>query len=286
MAESLGKKVLVQLEGDPFPVELRKSQVSACNKDSERVRSNRNVRQSSDRKEERNNMPATAEKVSAKQLRKEAQALGVKGWDAMSRSELAKAVAAASKNGNGKGKKSKVTKREVEEAEATNKTKVKAKSKKGVKKVPREKAAESAEKRAASKKAGKTTKAEKLAKEAATDKGAWRYTEAKNAPKELPAEGENPFRKGSNLHRVAALLLKGGNRRALAQKLADKVELHPYQKDSGDVDLNDYDKRILLGAQTMRDQFGYAIGRKGRGIDGSIIVFRPGGAKDPRKAVK
>lgn len=220
-------------------------------------------------------MTDTATKPSAKELRKEAQALGVDGWEDMGRSELATAVQKARKASNG-----------------TTASTGKAKAKKKLKKV---KAEAPAADEPVAKKNGKKTKAKKATaklKEAskpvpkATGDAFGISLPSGKTPKKLPAEGENPFRKSSNLYKIAKLLLKGGTRRALAESLAKSTDLNPYTKDDADIDLADFDKRLLLGSITMRDTYGYGVYRSGRGIDGKILVFVPGGAKDPRKKAK
>lgn len=208
----------------------------------------------------------TATKPNAKALRKQAQALGIEGWEDMSREQMAKAIKRAKRS-------------ETEDAPKSKPTKGKAKA------APKTKAASkpATKAKAATKKAVNGTKKVAKSEAPAGSDEALGLTFAKGTPaKPLPDEGVNPFRKSSNLFVVGNLLLKGGSRRVLAEKLNQKVDLHPYNKDSSDIDLLDFDKRLLLGAQTMRDQFGYGIQRTGRGLDGKILVFRPGGDKDPR----
>lgn len=245
------KTVIVQLDTDPFPVEIKESRISTCKDSRSDIRSKKVLRSGTKRKKEK--MTATPTKPTGKQLRKQAQSLGIEGWQDMSRKELVKAIKDAEKS---------------EQKSSTSKRGPKTK--------------------AASKPAKATKKATK--KSATKSKGAGSSEDSDlgislpkgSTVKPLPEEGENPFRKSSNLYLVAKLLMKGGKRRDLAEKLAEQVELHPYHKNKADIDLGDYDKRIVLGAQTMRDRFGYGIQRVGRGMDGRILVFRPGGPKDPR----
>lgn len=254
----------IQLEGDPFPVTVRLEQI-ALDKDSESaVTSNKSVRNGSgaDKKGTKHPMPVSQ----AKELRKRAQALGIAGWESMGRKELAKAVAKAEANGK---------------TPKTSKTE-KAKSKNG--KRPVSARTEKTERKASKPKA-ETTKpktkasAPKVSETSATDG----ITIAKSSP--VKATGENPFRKSSNLHVAANLLLKGGGRRrALAEKLQAKVKLHPYQKEDSEVDLLDFDKRLILCAQTLRDKHGYGMQKTGRGLEGTLKVFIPGSAGDPRNS--
>lgn len=267
---------LVLLDGDPFPIELRVSQLSACGNVPNEVPSNKKVPKSgpSNRRDNKS-MTDTATKPSAKKLRKEAQALGIKGWEDMGREEMAKAIRKAKKHSsNGKTASEPVAKKS--KLKKTNKVKAE---------VSEEKPAKSSKGKLKAKKTAAKKAPEKTTKVASTKSAdeALGLTFCKNAPKTLPPEGENPFRRKSNMFKIAKLLLKGGTRRVLAEKLAASAEIHPYHKADGEIDLLDYDKRLLLGAQTMRDKFGYGIQRQGRSIDGKILVFRPGGPKDPRK---
>lgn len=261
--------VKVKLDGDPFPVDLPLSQVSSCKNVPNGIGSKHKVPKAGTKKhtnKERKSM-TTATKPNAKALRKQAQALGIEGWEDMSRAEMAKAIKRA--------------KRSETEEKAPKSKPTKGKAKAAPKTKPAAKPAAKA--KAATKKAVNGTKKSSKPEAPAGSDAALGLTFAKvSPPKPLPDEGVNPFRKSSNLFVVGNLLLKGGSRRTLAEKLSQKVDLHPYNKDSGDIDLLDFDKRLLLGAQTMRDQFGYGIQRTGRGLEGKILVFRPGGDKDPR----
>lgn len=261
----------IELDGDPFPVTVNRNQLKPCNPNGNDVRSSRKVRKDrTDKKGTTNPMPKTETKTSVKALRADAAKLGVEGWESMGRKDLAKAVAKASKNGKtpkadpeATTTKAKATKKTAKPKAETTKPKGKAKDKPAA-------AAKPAKKAAKAEGGAETSNGISLAKG--------------STPKSIPEDGSNPFRKNSNLHTVAALLLKGGKRSALAEKLKAKVALHPYQKDVETVDLSDYDKRLLLGATTMRDQYGYGIARTGRGIEGTIKVFIPGGEGDPRNA--
>lgn len=258
--------VIVTLEDDPFPIEVKARKVSTLQNTPKKVSSNQKVSRETSTTRKKEIMTPTT-KPTGKELRKQAQALGIEGWEDMTRKEMATAIKRA----------------ERAESETPKATKPKAvkktapKSKPASKPTPAKKAAKApAKKVVAKKKVAKSVPAE--GSDAALG---LTFAKGKTA-KPLPGEGENPFRKSSNLHIVATLLLKGGTRRALATKLSEKVDLHPYLKDSGDIDLLDYDKRIILAAGTMRDRFGYGMQRLGRGLDGKILVFIPGSDKDPR----
>ena len=265
--------IKVKLNGDPFPVDVLKSQVSGCKNVPKAVQSKKVPKVGAKKsKKNRKGSMSPDQKSSAKALRKQAMALGVKGWEDMTRDQMKKAIKKA-KKASAAGGETKATAPASKPASKPAAKATKAPAKKTItKKAPAKKAVNGTKAKAAPKKDVDPNSDEGLG-----------LTFAKNTPpKPLPDEGVNPFRKSSNLFRVAALLLKGGKRKALAERLSTQVDLHPYSK-TEDVDLEDFDKRLLLGAQTMRDQFGFGIQRTGRGLDnGTILVFRPGGPKDPR----
>jgi hypothetical protein len=292
------KTVIVTLDGDPFPVEVRASKVSGCQNNPNAVPSEKKVPKSgTDKAKKKGTMTTETPKRDAKEVRKRAQALGIAGWEDMTRKEMRIAVKRAERKLAGKSEdapkknKPKKTKPKASAPAATEEktvakksTKTKAAAKPAKKTAP---AKATTSKKKSSKAPPKKTKATKAPIKTAKSKKAadsdMEITFAKGkTPKNLPDEGVNPFRKSSGLYQVAALLLQGGTRRSLAERLSKKIDLHPYRKTAKEVNLNDYDKRLLLGAQTMREQFGYAIMRSGRALDGKILVFRPGGPKDPR----
>lgn len=247
---------------DPFPVTVPLTQVEriGCEGNGKAVVSKK-LRKDRSNKKGSQTMASTTEKAkpSAKELRKQAQGLGI-AWQDLSRKQLAKAI------------------RKAQAEEDAKPSKPKAKSTKPKAKTTKPKAAPAKSK----KRPTKAAAAKKAAPKSAAKSSGDGITLNPSHPKPTPAHGVNPFRPKSDLSRVAKLLLKGGKRETLASKLSTQIDLHPYQKDANDVDLLDYDKRLLLGAQTMRDKFGYGIRRTGRGLDGTILVFVPGGPTDPR----
>jgi hypothetical protein len=281
-------EVKVHLEGDPFPVNVKRSQVSGCNPERKVLKSKKKAPNVGVRtNKEKETMADTSTKPSAKELRKQAQALGVEGWEDMGRSEMAKAIKRKLKEEKGSSK-SKTSSKAKSSKSKPSKTKPAASKPEAAEKQKKAKATNGTSKPASKAKAPAkkaAAKAEPKAPKAKTIRDDITLPEG-TPPKPLPDEGVNPFRKSSNLFVVAKLLLKGGTRRSLATQLSEKVSLHPYHKGQEEVELLDFDKRLLLGAQTMRDQFGYGIHRVGRGLDGKILVFRPDGPKDPRTKSK
>ena len=91
--------------------------------------------------------------------------------------------------------------------------------------------------------------------------------------------GTCPFRKGSDRATMFSLLKRGGVRRDLAEKLREKVTLR------GEPGLSDYDKRIVLTADTLGKEWGYVVNKEGRGLEGKIkVVHSSAPAPAPRKA--
>src|SRR5690348_12947087 len=86
---------------DPFPVTVNDSQVSDCNGNGKVVESKAKVRKGRTNKEGKS-MPKTDKGPSAKELRKQAQGLGIDGWENMSRKEMRRAIkrAKAAQNGD------------------------------------------------------------------------------------------------------------------------------------------------------------------------------------------
>lgn len=198
-------------------------------------------------------------------LRDKAVGLGVKGADDMSKADLEAAIEAASSNGKvparkGRAKAAKAAATPEVEEEAAPAPAKRTRSKAAAKKAPATKAT--------SKPAKAPSKARKAAKPAPE-------------PKEdaAPVEpGANPFRKGSDRHFLFGLLVKGGTRQALADKAAKRLHLRSYSDTKKEPGPLDYDKRLLLTAQVLRDEFGYTFEKTGRGLSGRIKVTPPSAA--------
>lgn len=269
--EAVGVKSAKVLVGDdPFSVIVPINQISSCKPTGDIVKLIQNNKVLPKGTSE---MPTkTATKPKAKELQKEARGLGIKGYEDMGLSELREAVEGA-RNGRVTSKPKKRPKQVVEAP------------------APKAKAKKIAPKAAKTVAKAKKAPAKKVGAKRKTPGGLGATKDSIRvlyppAGTTKATEKVNPFRKGSNLHNVPPLLFKGGKRQDLATKLANKVEIHPYHKDADKIDLLDYDKRILLAAQTMRDKFGFGILRKGRGMDGTVKVFVPGSSDDPEVSGK
>lgn len=232
---------MVKLEGDPFAVRVEMSQLS-CNQTGKSVSSPPQGNKARTRKD------SQLSKTDAKQLRKDAQALGIEGYEDMSIKKLAKAVAKAEKKA----------------AKSTPKKAV-------AKKAP------AAKKPAAKKTAPKA----KAAAKPKTDK-----PKGKPGPKPRVVEpGENPYRPGTAMHVAFGILKTGGTRRVMAQKLAKKAQIHPHSR-AGNTTEADYDKRLILTSQHLQKNFGWGVSRDGRGLDGKLKIFPPGAAVPEAKGKK
>lgn len=175
-------------------------------------------------------------KPSAKELRKEAKSLGIKGWEEMGYDELADAVKSKSNDTNDK------------ETTKVAKTSTKEKSSKKDKSSKKSKSTE--------------TEAPK-AKKASSDTAS------------TPAENGNPFREGTNLWHITEELLEGGKRSAMVKRLKKKITLKPRtNKKDFDVDF-EMDRRVLITAQILENQHGFTKEREGRGEDATIVVSPP-----------
>lgn len=251
-----GDVLLVHLDGDPFAVDIAKDQCVPCKVIRNVVSSKTSTTTTRRRKSQ---MPtATEAPVTAKQLRLEAQGLAIEGYESMNRKELAAAIAAQS---NGAAEKPARARRA--KAAAADKPA------KRTRRAPAEAAEEAPEPR----KAARATKTPAKA----TAKPARKAAKAAPAA-EATDPSSNPFRKGSNLHTIVPLLVKGGKRSVLASKLQAKVDLHHYSAgDDAASGPTDYDKRITLCATTLRDKHGWSMIQDGRGMSGWLQAVPPGG---------
>jgi hypothetical protein len=248
---------------DPFPVIVSISQVSGGQPTRDIVKS----AQLNDSERIKEHMPKTIDKPKAKELQKMARSLGIKGYESMGLKELRSAV---------------------EEAQSDKPAKTAPaparKASTGPRKTAPARKVPAAKKTAPAKKTPAREAAKKERPRTPGGTGATKDSVRVTYPKvgvTKATEKINPFRKNANLFHVAPLLFRGGNRQTLATKLSEKVELHPYQKETEAIDLLDFDKRLLLAAQTMRDKFGFGVIRTGRGIEGTIKVFVVGSSDDP-----
>jgi len=186
----------------------------------------------------------------ARELRSKAKSLGIKDFANMTREDLRTAIETA-ESGNGK---------------APRKARVAKPRAKAV--VPGAEDVEEAPK--PRKRAAKVTK---VAAEA-PKRGRGRPPVDRSSIE----PGTCPFRKGSDRATMFSLLKRGGVRRVLAEKLREKVTLR------GEPGLSDYDKRIVLTADTLSKEWGYVVTKDGRGLEGKIkMVHSSASAPAPRK---
>jgi hypothetical protein len=221
-------RISCMIKGDPFPVGILPANL----------------------KKGKGNMSTTAVKPDRKELRKQAKALKIDGYQEMSTKQLAKAIAAHGTNGKSKVTPPKKTKRGQTKAD------------KGEPVTPSQKA------KAAKSKA--KTKTEKPAKS--------KKSKAKAAP---ATEGNsiNPFRPDTNNYLFTEAFLKGGVRSKIIEKLLKKVQFRPWAKKLKDIDpAHEMDKRMLMCTHQLQHKHGFTVVHYGgRGPEkASVRVFPPG----------
>lgn len=244
-----GEMVAVLVDGDPFPVNVSMKQLKkSLHKDSDHA----TVR--SAKEGENTNMAVATKKTTTKELRLKAKELGVEDWQSLERGDLLRAI---------------------KRVQVSNGSKPKARRTAADKAAQKERIEQRAAQRATpAKKVAKTVK--KAAKRAPDQTVTDPVTDASSV--------ENPFRKGSSRWRMAEELLKGDKRKNMVKRLKRQIDLHPYTKKVGDLDVDfELDKRLMLTAQAMVNDHGFVIERDGRGLEGTIKVTKPAAKRSKRK---
>lgn len=244
----LGQMVDVLLDGDPFPsyVEYHRLEKMGGSRNSisnpaqsdvscNRLNKNRTYKETSEA------MPtAAATKPNPRELRKQAKALRIPGWQDMGVDELVEAIATAENKSNGK----KTSTSRVAKAVASAGRAPKASS--------------------ASKANAKTSKAV-----------AARKAKTEDAEEVEANENGNPYKAGTNLYEITEELLKGGKRSDMVKRLKRKIDLKPRTNvDDFDVD-SEMDRRILIVGQLLRKDHDFEVTREGRGSDATIVAVAP-----------
>lgn len=281
-----GRTASITIKGDPFPVTVNRSQI----------------------KEGRAMPTATATKASgARELRQQAQALGIENYREMGKAELAAAVEAAESARNGTAPRRRKTQTaKAAPAKATPQkatTRKAAPAKAAPQKSTKAKApAKTAPQKAVAKKGptkGTATKARAADTEARRQKAAEAKRKGKSV-KDVPilhragrmsaeeqdrirAAGPNPFRHGSNIWHITEALLKGGKRQTLINRLKTKIEFSEQVTSKDGFDLEEeIDKRLRVFGYTLRNEHGFGYVMVGRGREAWIQVF-PEDADIPEK---
>lgn len=221
-----------------------------------------------DTKETHKMATATKTKPKAKDLRRDAKALGVDGWEDMDLDELIEAVdkakakeaKAATKSTGKKGKKAAPVVDEDDDDEDDDdddededEDEAPAKSKKSSKKAA----------------PAKSSKGKKAAPAKATKKA-----KAKDEDDDLPENG-NPFTEGTNLYWMTEELIKGGKRSKMVARLSKKITLKPRTREfDEDEERAEIDRRLVIVSQTLRNQHGFKMEREGRGPDTVIRLYK------------
>lgn len=250
--------VLLRLDTDPYDVCVT----------SEYVHPSKDHKTHTD-KEMHNMATATKSKPKAKDLRRDAKALGVEGWEDMDLDELIEAV---------------------DEAKAAEEKAASKKSKKATKAAPKRAAVEDDEDDededddedddedeapAKSKKSSKKAAPAKAAKSSKkAEKPATKKAKAKDEDDDLPENG-NPFTEGTNLYYMTEELIKGGKRSAMVKRLGKKISLKPRTRSfTEEEELAEIDRRLVIVSQTLRNNHGFKMEREGRGPDTVIRLYK------------
>lgn len=185
-------------------------------------------------------------KTTAKELRKQAKALDIEGWEDMDRDELAAAIEEAG-GAEEEEAEEEVSPRVAKAMKAAGRTKVK--------KSPASKKAAAGKKTAPAKKAAKSKK---------------------SADEDDEPTGPNPFREGTNLWHMTEQLMAGGKRSAMVKKLLKKIELNPRTKGGKDFDpAEEIDYRLVRVCQLLANEYGFEINKDGRGKDQQVTAIPP-----------
>lgn len=179
-------------------------------------------------------------KPNTRDLRKQAKAAQISGWEDMSVTELQAALDEhAEANGNGAAKPAKAASKAVAAREEVRGSKTR--------------------KSTAQKEAVKATKRAKADDE-----------------DEDEDTGPIPFKAGTNMYLITEALMKGGKRKDLVKSLKKKVDLKPRTKGDDEFDLDsELDRRILIIGQILRKDHGWDVTREGRGFEDGTIVATP-----------
>lgn len=236
---------------------------------------------------------AKSEKLSAKELRRRAKALGIEDWEEMTLAQLRTAVSEAeaaksTKKEPAARRRGRAAAPEPEEDEDSDgdvtddedeldefgdeedaadddgdddDTDLEADDEEDDEPAPARGRRAAPAKKSAAKKA--PAKAAKKAAPAATAEVA-----------ELPENG-NPFKPKTNMFYIAEELIKGGKRSAMVKRLSKKVVLTP-RGDNPDFDTEaELDRRILITGQILRKKYKFNVVKDGRGHDATIVAERP-----------
>lgn len=260
--------VLVRLSGDPFDICTYAKQIRPTTA------------------KEKDMPTATKVKPKAKELRREAKALGVEGWEDMGIDELVDAIDEAKKAERKTAKKTTAKKstarkaapvdeeddededdeedddEDEEDDEEEDETPTRTAKKSTAKKA--------AAKKTTAKKAAPAKKATKAAVKTTTKKAT-----AKKSSDDDEAEGPNPYAYGTNLYWMAEALIKGGKVSTLVKNLRKKVEINPRSREYDDDSLNaELQRRLIIVSQHLRNDFGFEMEKEGRGWDAVIRCYK------------
>lgn len=278
-SDSSGRIVTVHLAGDPYSVCVYEPRIRPATE------------------KESTQMPTATVKPKAKDLRRQAKALGIEGWEDMSLDELIEAVdeaqededeptpakKATTKKSTSKSK-SKVVDDDDEEDDDEDEEDDDEDSDEDSDEDDEDTdddedeedevpvAKKSTAKKAVASKSKSSTKP--AAKKAAPAKAA---KKSAPAPREREiAENGNPYPAGSNLHYMAELLIKGGKLGVIVKKVNAKLTINARAVDRDDEEtFKEWHRRVVICSQNLRNKFDFTEEKEGRGLEATIRLVPP-----------
>lgn len=255
----MGRMVEVQIIGDPFTCMVEFDRLQLIRKQPQ----NRSTK-----------MPT----ITAKELRNQAKAAGIEGWQEMTRAELEEALAGA-EDVEDEDEEFDTEEVEEDETEVEEEAAPAPRRRTASKKAPAAKtpARRTAAKAAPAKPTARAASTRRTANPA-TGKTAVPAARTKKvaATDEAEIEGDNPFKPGTNTHLMTEMLMKGGKRSAMVRSLVKKIELAPRVKGGADFDPEkELDYRLLRTAQLLVKEHGFVVEKDGRGPEARIKAIPP-----------
>ena len=189
----------------------------------------------------------TMPNATAKELRKQARELELDGWESMDRDELAAAIAKAS----GDEDEDEVDDEEVEEDDAE---------------------AEDSDDEDTEDEESDDDEEDEPVKP--TKKASKKAVSTREEP-----EGDNPYRPKTNLWHMCELLMKGGTRSKMVDKLMKIIDIEPRSKAKRkltDEEIrSEIDYRLVRTTQDLAKEHGFVIEKDGRGIESKVKAIPP-----------
>lgn len=101
-------------------------------------------------------------------------------------------------------------------------------------------------------------------------------------------DSSNPFRKGCAAWHITEELMRGGVRREMITRLKRRVRINPWSKSRRQFDyVKEMDKRILMVAAELQNEYGFVVTRNGQGANSRIKAVPKSARKtNSRKSTK